>query len=56
MTPIIQDGVRCYREIYEERKKRALQTKLSIFFIKKTSTSTQEHDRDMYCTESLSKR
>jgi hypothetical protein len=52
---IIQDAVRCYREIYEEKK--TVQTKLSMFLIKKTSpTSTQEHDSDMYCTVSLSKR
>jgi hypothetical protein len=44
-----QDAVRCYREIYEEKKKQTVQTKLSIFLIKKTSpTSTQEHDPDMY--------
>jgi hypothetical protein len=56
-TPIVQDAVRCYREIYEEKKKQTVQTKLSRFLIKKTSpTSTQEHDPDMYCTVSLSKR
>lgn len=44
---IIQDAVRCYREIYEEKKKQTVQTKLSMFLIKKTSpTSTQEHDPD----------
>jgi ASC-1-like (ASCH) protein len=44
-TPIIQDAVRCYREIYEEKKKPTVQTKFSMFLIKKTSrTSTQEHD------------
>jgi hypothetical protein len=54
---IIQDGVRCYREVYEEKRKQTIQTKLSMFHIKKTSpTSTQEHDPDMYCTVSLSKR
>jgi hypothetical protein len=54
---IIQDAVRCYREMYEEKKKQTLQTKLSMFLIKKTSpTSTQEHDPDMHCTVSLSKR
>jgi hypothetical protein len=52
---IIQDAVRCYREIYEEKKKQTVQTKLSMFLIKKTSTSTQEHDPVMYCTVSLSK-
>jgi hypothetical protein len=32
-------------------------TKLSMFFIKKTSpTSTQEYDPDTYCAVSLSKR
>jgi hypothetical protein len=46
-TPIIQDAVRCYREIYEEKKKQTVQRKLSMFVIKKTSpTSTQEHDSD----------
>jgi hypothetical protein len=54
---IIQNGVCCYREIYEEKEKQTVQTKLSMFLIKKTSpTSTQEHDPDMYCTVSLSKR
>jgi hypothetical protein len=56
-TPIIQDAVRCYREIYEGKKNQTVQTKLSMFLIKKTSpTSTQKHDPDMYCTVSLSKR
>jgi hypothetical protein len=56
-TPIIQDTVRCYREIYEEKEKQTVQTKLSMFLIKQTSpTLTQEHDPDMYCTVSLSKR
>jgi hypothetical protein len=56
-TPIIQDAVRRYREIYEEKKKQTVQTKLSMILFKKTSpTSTQEHDPDMYCTVSLSKR
>jgi hypothetical protein len=37
--------------------KQTVQTKASKFLIKKTSpTSTQEHDPDMYCTVSLSKR
>jgi hypothetical protein len=45
---IIQDAVHCYCEIYEEKKKQTVQTKLSMFLIKKTSTSTQEHDPDMY--------
>jgi hypothetical protein len=50
---IIQDAVRSYREIYEKEKKQTVQTKL----IKKISpTSIQEHDCDMYCTVSLSKR
>jgi hypothetical protein len=41
---IIEDAVRCYREIYEEEKKQTVQTKLSMFFFKKTSpTSTLEH-------------
>jgi hypothetical protein len=55
---IIQDAVRCYREIYEGKKEQTVQTKLSMFLIiKKTSpTSTQEHDPNMYCTASLSKR
>jgi hypothetical protein len=53
---IIQDGVRCNREIYEEKEKQTVQTKLSMFLIKKTSPTTQEHDLDMYCTVSLSKR
>jgi hypothetical protein len=54
---IIQDAVRCYREIYEEKEKQTVQTKLSMFLITKTSpTSTQEHDTDMYCTVSLTKR
>jgi hypothetical protein len=54
---ISQDAVRCYREIYEVKKKQTVQTKFSMFLIKKTSpTSTQEHDPDMYCTVSLSKR
>jgi hypothetical protein len=45
---IIQDAVRCYREIYGEKKKQTVDTKLSMFLIKKTSpTSTQEHDPDM---------
>jgi hypothetical protein len=36
--------------------KQTVQTKLSMFLIKKTSpTSTQQHDSDMYCTVSLSK-
>jgi hypothetical protein len=56
-TPIIQDAVLCNREIYEEKKKQTVQTKLSMFLVKETSpTSTQEHDLDMYCTVSLSKR
>jgi hypothetical protein len=46
---IIQDAVHCYREIYEGKKKQTVQTKLSMYLIKKTSaTSTQEHDPDMY--------
>jgi hypothetical protein len=50
---INQDAVLCYREIYEGKK--TVQTKLSMFLVKKTSpTSTQEHDPDMYCTVSLS--
>jgi hypothetical protein len=54
---IIQDAVRCYREIYEEKKKQTVQTKISMFLIKKKSpTSAQEHDPDRYCTVSLSKR
>jgi hypothetical protein len=37
--------------------KRTVQRKLSMFLVKKTSpTSTEEHDPDMYCTVSLSKR
>jgi hypothetical protein len=45
-TPIIQDAVCCYHERYEEKKKQTVQTKLSMFLIKKTSpTSTQEHGR-----------
>jgi hypothetical protein len=52
---IIQDAV-CYCEIYEEKMKQTVQTNLSMFFIKKTCTSTQEHGPDMYCTVSLSKR
>jgi hypothetical protein len=56
-TLIIQDAVRRCREVYERKKKQTIQTKLSIFLIKKTSpTSTQKHDPDMYCTVSLSKR
>jgi hypothetical protein len=56
-TPIIQDAVRCYREIYEEKKKQTVETKLSMFLIKETpASSTQEHDPDMYCAVSLSKR
>jgi hypothetical protein len=56
-SPIIQDAVCCYREIYEENKKQTVQTKLSMFLIKKASpTSTQEDDPDMYCTVSISKR
>jgi hypothetical protein len=40
---VIQDAVRCYREMYEEKKKQTVQTKLSMLLIKKTSpTSTQE--------------
>jgi hypothetical protein len=42
---IIQDAVLCYRE-KDEEKKQSFQTKLSMFLIKKTSTSTQEHDPD----------
>jgi hypothetical protein len=54
---IIQGAVRCNREIYAEKKKQTVQTRLSMFLIKKTSpTSAQEHDPDMYCTVSLSKR
>jgi hypothetical protein len=53
---IIQDAMCCYCEIYEEKKKQTVQTKLSMLLIKKTSTSTQEHDLDMYCTVLLSKR
>jgi hypothetical protein len=56
-TPIIQVAVRCYREIYEEKKEQTVQTKLSTFLIKKTApTSTQEQDSGMYCTVSRSKR
>jgi hypothetical protein len=51
---IIQDAVRCYLEIYGEKNKQTVQTKLSRFLVKKTfPTSTQEHDPDMYCTVSL---
>jgi hypothetical protein len=50
-------AVHCYHEMYEEKKKQIVQTKPSMFLIKKTSpTSTQEHDPDIYCTVSLSKR
>jgi hypothetical protein len=46
--------MRCYREIYEEKKTQTVQTKLSMFPIMKTSpTSTQEHDPNIYCTVSL---
>jgi hypothetical protein len=35
----------------EEKKIQTVQTKLSMFLIKKISpASTQEHDPDMYCT------
>jgi hypothetical protein len=54
---IIQGAMRCYREMYEEKKKQTVETKFSMFLIKKTSfTLTQEQDPDMYCTVSLSKR
>jgi hypothetical protein len=33
-TPIIQDAVRCYHEIYEEKKKQTVQTNLTMFLIK----------------------
>jgi hypothetical protein len=53
---MIQDAVCCYREICEG-KRNTVQTKISMFLIKETShTSTQEHNPDMYCTVSLSKR
>jgi hypothetical protein len=40
-----------------EEAQKTVQTKLSMFLIKKTSpTSTQEHNPDMYYTVSLSKR
>ena len=39
---IIQDAVRCNREIYDEKKKKSIQTKFTKF-LKKSSTSTQEH-------------
>jgi hypothetical protein len=56
-TPIIQDAVRFYPEIYEEKKKLTVQTKLSMFSSKRTSpTSTQEHDPDLDCTVTQSKR
>jgi hypothetical protein len=42
--------------MYEEKRKQTLQTKLNMFLIKKiSSTPTQEHDLDVYCTVSLSK-
>jgi hypothetical protein len=54
---INQDAVHCYREINEGKKKQTVQTKLSMLLIKKTSpTATQEPDRNMYFTVSLSKR
>jgi hypothetical protein len=47
-TPIIQDTVRCYREIYEDEKQ-TVQTKLSMFLLKKTSP-TQAKNMTMICT------
>jgi hypothetical protein len=44
---IIEDAVRCNCEKYEEKKKQTVQTKLSMFLIKKISpTSTQKHEPD----------
>jgi hypothetical protein len=54
---LINNKPGCATVMYEGKKKQTVQTELSMFLIKKTSpTSTQEHDPDMYCTVSLSKR
>jgi hypothetical protein len=56
-TPIIQDSVRFLSWNIWRNNKQIVQTKLRMFLIKETSsTSTQEHDPNMYCTVSLSKR
>jgi hypothetical protein len=52
---VIQDAVRYYREIYEEKNKLFKQSSACSSSRKTSHTSTQEHYPDMYCTVSLSK-
>jgi hypothetical protein len=43
-TPIIRDAVRFYRELYEEKRKQTVQTKLSMILIKENPVNKYMSD------------